>query len=429
MRRSTVDLTWPGWAIVGAIAVLTLIGLACIYITDTHYVGGHDGPANALKQTVRVAASMALALLLLRVGYQAIARHAYLIFVLALIALLPLFLADKLNTSFGGLTTPRNGAYRWIALPGFLLQPSEFMKVAYVIALAWYLRYRRNYTRFAGLLAPFIITAIPMALILMEPDLGTALLLVPVLFIMLFVAGARIWHLALIIFVGAASVPFVWQHAHAYQRLRVTSLLLQSDSLRQAVIAEPDKYQSLATRRQAKEWAASIGYQLVHSKNAIGSGGVLGNGWGDGIYVENPILPDRHNDFVFAIIGHQWGFLGCAMVLACYLVMILAGVRIASETTEPYARLLAIGVLTLLASQVIINVSMTVGLLPVTGMTLPFVSYGGSSLVANFLAIALLISVSQSRPYLLTRNPFTFRREHHEHLQRPIPAGGTAVHS
>jgi rod shape determining protein RodA len=417
MRRSTADLTWPGWAIVGAIGVLTLVGIASIYTTDTHYVGGHDGPDNALKQAVRVGASVALALLLLRVGHHAIARHAYLIFALAVAALLPLFLADKLNTTFGGLTTPRNGAYRWIALPGFLLQPSEFMKIAYVVALAWYLRYRKNYVRLSGLLVPFIITTIPMTLILMEPDLGTALLLVPVLFVMLFTAGARIWHLAAIVVLGVATVPFAWQHAHAYQRLRVTSLLLQSESLREAVVTEPEKYKSIATRRQAMEWAASIGYQLVHSKNAIGSGGVIGNGWGDGVYVQNPILPDRHNDFVFAMVGHQWGLAGCALVLTCYVVMVLAGARIASETTDSFARLLAVGVITLLAAQVIVNVSMTIGLLPVTGMTLPFVSYGGSSLVANFIAVALLISVSQSRPYLFTRNPFMFRREHHEHLR------------
>jgi cell division protein FtsW (lipid II flippase) len=391
-----------------AIALLVAIGLAAIYVTDTHYVRGHDGPLNAAKQCVRVLVSAVVALIILRIGYQHISRYAYALFFVTLALLVPLLLARVFHTSFGGVTAPRNGAYRWIHLPGFPIQPSELMKVAYVIALAWYLRYRKNYRRLGGLLLPVLMSAVPLGLILLEPDLGTALLLVPVLFSMLYLAGARMRHLLLVVFIGVAAAPIAWRQIKGYQRQRVTAVLLQSKTLRQAVINDPQTYRLLGSKRQAIEWAAGSGYQLVHSKNAIGSGGVSGNGWGRGVYVRGALLPDRHNDFIFAIIAHQWGLLGCLLVLLCYLAIVLAGVRIASATVEPFGRLLAVGMVTLVAAQVLINIGMTVGLMPIAGMTLPFVSYGGSSLLSSFIAVALLVSVSQNKPFLLATRPFEF---------------------
>lgn len=415
MKRPAHDLTQPGWAIVAAMAVLIVIGVACIYVTDTQYVRGHDGPANAAKQCVRVIVSALVGLVILRIGYQAIARHAYAIFFVTLALLVPLLLAKLMHTSFGGLTAPRNGAYRWLHLPGFPLQPSECMKVAYVLALAWYLRYRKNYRRFSGLMIPVFMSLVPVALILLEPDLGTALLLLPVLLTMLFMAGAKVRHMTAVVLIGLALTPLAWGQIKGYQRARVTAVLLQSDALRRAIVETPEKYARLATRRQAVEWKAASGYQLVHSKNALGSGGLIGQGWGAGMYVSSALLPDRHNDFVFSIIGHQWGFLGCLLVLAAFLVIVVAGVRIASATMDPFGRLLAVGVTALMAIQVLINVGMTVGLLPITGMTLPFVSYGGSSLLTNFVAVALLISVSQNRPYLLANRPFEFAHRRRVH--------------
>ena len=417
MRRAAYDLTNPGWAIGSAIAILTLVGIASIYVTDTHYAIGNDGPANAAKQAVRVVLGFFLAAIVLRIGYQTIGRYSYSIFVVCLAGLVPLVVAKVLHSSFGGLTAPRNGAYRWIHLAGFLLQPSEFMKIAYVLALAWYLRFRRKVGGFGGVLLPVIVSAAPIALILLEPDLGTAMLLVPVLFTMLFAAGAKKRYLAVFVLAGLAAAPLAWGHIESYQRLRMTAVLLQSDELRKAVIDDPQAYTLLATKRQALEWSASAGYQLVHSKNAIGSGGIWGNGWGKGVYVENTVLPDRHNDFIFAIIAHQWGLIGCAIVLGCFTAIAVAGVRIASVTTEPFARLLAVGLVTLITAQAVVNMGMTMGLLPVTGMTLPFVSYGGSSLLCNLMAVALLISVSQHRPFLLTTRPPAFTREQTELVQ------------
>ncbi|MFQ5413255.1 MAG: FtsW/RodA/SpoVE family cell cycle protein [Phycisphaerae bacterium] len=408
MRAAPHELTAPGWVIVGAVAVLLGVGIASIYVTDTHYALGDDGPRNAAKQCLRLVVSLAVGAVILTVGYQRIARHAYVIFALALALLVPLVVAHELGTTFGGLMRPRNGAYRWIQLPGFPLQPSELMKVAYILALAWYLRHRANYRRLGGLLRPMVITAIPAVLILREPDLGTVILVVALLFVMLFIAGAKVWHLVIMACVGLAAVPLAWGRMRDYQRLRITAVLLQSASLRRAVIEAPERFTVLASKRQAVEWAASAGYQLVHSKNAIGSGGLTGCGWGQGIYVENDWLPDRHNDFIFAVIGHQWGFAGCVIVLLCYAAIVTCGVAVASATTEPVGRLLAVGVVTLIAAEVLINTAMTVGLMPITGMSLPFVSYGGSGLLTNFVAIALLISVSQHRPFVLYPKPFEF---------------------
>lgn len=417
MRRGPFEWTHPGWAIAAAVVLLVAVGVACIYVTDTHYATGHDGPLNAARQSVRIFLGLLLAAATLRIGHQALGRAAYPIFIGFLLLLIPLLIAKVLHTSFGGLTTPRNGAYRWINLPGFLLQPSELMKIALVLALAAYLRERKNIRSFSGVLTPILACAVPMALILLEPDLGTALLIVPVLFVMLFLAGAKVWHLAVFVVAGLVVAPLAWSRIEPYQRLRITAVLLQSDELRKAVLENPEEYASIATKRQALEWSAGSGYQLVQSKNAIGGGGASGRGWGKGIYVENPLLPDRHNDFVFAIIAHQWGLVGSVIVIGCYLLIVLAGARIASASIDPFSRLLAAGLVTLLTCQAIVNIAMTMGLLPVTGMTLPFVSYGGSSLLCNFVAVAMLISVAQHRPYVLTREPFIFRREHMEQMQ------------
>ena len=259
MTRPTFDLTRPGWVIAAAIVVLVTIGVSSIYVTDTHYVAGHDGPQNAAKQCIRVVLSLVLAVIVLRLGYQHIARYAYGIFVAALLLLVPLVIAKLLHTSMGGLTAPRNGAYRWLHLPGFPLQPSELMKVAYVLALAWYLRYRKNYRRLTGLVVPLLVSCVPLVLILLQPDLGTALLMVPVLFVMLFMAGARMWHLALIALVAVAAMPPAWGQLRGYQRARVTAVFLQSEHVRRAVIDQPDRFAGLATKRQAIEWAASSG--------------------------------------------------------------------------------------------------------------------------------------------------------------------------
>ena len=405
MSRTLLQLTPAGHALVAAVLLLCIVGIACIYATER---AGDGACVNTTKQGIFAVAGLVAGLITLRIGYQRIARYAYLLFGAALLLLIPPMIAKLTGFEFGGLVPGRRGAYRWISLPGFQLQPSEFMKIGYILALAEYLRFRKNYRTLGGITVPIILSAVPMVLILKEPDLGTVLLMLPVLFALLFVAGARKRHLAVFAGLGFLAAPLLWLKVEPYQRLRITGVLLQSEALRSAIIRNPERYAHLSTKRQALEWEVGTGLQLVRSKAALGSGGVLGAGWGRGTFVEHDFLPDRHNDFVFALVGHQFGFVGCVIVLACYGVIVVAAAEIASRTTEPFGRLLAAGVMALVATQVVVNVGMTTGLMPVTGMTLPWVSYGGSSLLTSFVAVGLLASVAQHRPFMLSKKPFEY---------------------
>lgn len=406
MKRPVTDLTRPGTIILAAVGVLALVGVLSMYGVESVRAGR---PMFTIKQMLFLGVSAGAGVGILKIGYRRIARYAYPIALLAVALLVPLTVAKTLGIELGGLLSPRRNVYRWITLPGFHLQPSEIMKLAYILALAHYLRFRKNYRQFSGLLLPFGLTMIPLGLILTEPDLGTALLMMPVLFVMLFLAGAHLKHLALIALVGVVCVPFV---AKPYQIARITTLLMQSESFRERVAEDPERYAFLRLDQQSvANWRQGNGWQLIHSKAALGSGGVLGQGWGEGTYVDYGFLPDRHNDFVFSLVGHQFGLLGCLVILGCFAAIIMAGATIATATTEPEGRLLAVGVVALLAAQVTINIGMTVGLMPITGMTLPFVSYGGSSLLVNSTAVALLISVSQDRPFLLSPKPFEYPSE------------------
>ncbi len=140
---------------------------------------------------------------------------------------------------------------------------------------------------------------------------------------------------------------------------------------------------------------------------------MTGAGWGQGVFLESkvPLLPEQHNDFIFAMIGHQWGFIGCALVILAYSLIVFLGMEVATVTNDPFGRLLAIGVVVMIVAQALLNIGMTVGLITITGMTLPFVSAGGSSLWANFLGLGLLVNVAQRRPMLIANPPFEHEDE------------------
>jgi rod shape determining protein RodA len=411
--KRRIALNHPAWAVFVSVSILYVIGILCIYATE---VGKSGPPTNTIKQCIYVAAGFVVVGVVMKLGYGWFARYGYTILLIGVVLLVPLVIARYVP--IGSLIPSKRGAHRWIALPMFQLQPSEFMKVAYIIGLATYLKYRANYRTLKGLSVPILASLVPMLLILLEPDLGTVLLMIPVLAVMLYAAGARLIHFGLFALIGLVSVPLLWDRIQPYQRSRVLGVLLQSETLRKKIIAEPEKYAFLGTKRQAKEWEVGSGMQLVRSKAALGSGGLTGQGWGHGTYVEYNFLPDKHNDFIFAIVGHQWGLVGCVLVIVCYVIIVLAGIEIASATQDPFARLLAVGVIALIAAQVTINVGMTLGLMPITGMTLPFVSYGGSSLLTNFAAVGLLLSVSGHKPFLLADPPFDFDRR--QPLDQPI---------
>ena len=309
-----------------------------------------------------------------------------------------------------------NNTHRWIRLGTtshyIQIQPSEVCKIAYILALAWYLRFRKNYRNLTGLVAPFGLTLLAMVLILLEPNLGTVMLMMPILFAMLFVAGAKTRHLALILLSAGAVAPLLWHKMLPYQRMRISAVLLQSDWVYQKAQEHPGLATVLAGSSQdLTNWKKKEGYQLLHSKIAIASGGIWGYGYRKGPYLQENTLPERQNDFIFPIIAHQFGLVGCLVVLLLYAAIIVCGVEIAWENTDPFARLVTVGILTMFAVEVVVNISMTLGLMPITGLTLPLVSYGGSSLVVSMMAIGLLNNIGRSRAYTVANRPFEYSRD------------------
>ena len=306
---------------------------------------------------------------------------------------------------------PSSRARRWIRFPGFQIQPSEFAKVAYVLFLAWYLRFRENYRGLLGLIGPFGLAVVPMVLILLEPDLGTVVLLMPILLLMLFLAGAKARHLLGVLLACVIAVPIMFQCVmRPYQRMRVLGPFFQSEPIRDWVL-QHDRLLGVIgiDAAQVRRWDLEKGYQLDQSKIAIGSGGV--RGYLDEAHVTYlRLLPDRHNDLIFSVIGNQWGLLGALVVLTCFGVIAVVGLEIAAGTDDPFARLLVVGLTATLTVQGLLNLGVAVGLTPTTGMTLPFVSFGGSSMLTSFVAVGLIINVAQRRPVILAPKPFEFDR-------------------
>ena len=285
-----------------------------------------------------------------------------------------------------------NGSRRWIPLGLFDLQPSEPARLAFVLALAAYLMYGDNQRTARGLIAPLVMALLPMLLIVREPDLDTALLFVPVLCSMLFAAGARTRHLAITGMMGIACLPLLWTQMSAEQQSRVVSVFIQRDG-------------GLAP--------SGDGFHLHQSKQVLALGGFWGSINQDEPPLDDPAawqLPASRTDFVFAMIGEKLGFPGCALLMSLYAVLIWKGLLVARRTREPFGRLVAVGIVTLLAVQTILNTGMTVGLLPITGTTLPLCSYGGSSLISTYAAVGLLMSIDRSRSYEVAGEPFAFRR-------------------
>lgn len=336
------------------------------------------------------------------VNYRRLGEVSHWIYAIILVFLAVVLMGRYVSLPF---VPERGGAYRWIvftigpySLPA--IQPSEFCKLAYILALAWYLRYRSNYRNFQSLLGPFALTLLPMVLIVLQPDLGTVLLMMPIFFTMLFVAGARAKHLLLVIGLAVLVSPGMWLMLQGYQRVRISSVLLQSQWVREQVQARPRLGRFLVGRELTeRNWRSDYGYHLIRSKYAVASGGMAGEGFRRGPFIKYDFLSERHTDFVFSVIAHQWGFIGSLAFLSLYVLLAACGLEIAVQNTDPFGRLMAMGIVAMFVVQVLVNVGMTMGLMPITGLTLPFVSYGGSSLSVNMIAVGLLNNVGRCRPF------------------------------
>lgn len=404
-------LTVVRLCLLAAALILVGVGIATIYSV------GHPAelsPASQTgdlgnlwkKQMIFAAVAMAGFILVNSVNYRRFGAVSYWIyaFVLLLLGLL-LFGRYVVDIPF---VPEINGTHRWLKfkiagrdLPA--LQPSEFCKLVYVLALAWYLRYRSNYRNFRALIGPFVLTLLPMILILLEPNLGTVMLMMPIFFSMLFVAGAKVKHLLIIVLMALAVSPLLWYKMRPYQRTRISSVLLQSSWVREKAEQHPMLGRILVGKKfSTKQWMNDWGYHLIRSKYAVASGGInhgKGYGFRQGPFIKYNFLPERHNDFIFAMIAHQWGFWGCLGLLGLYVIIVVCGLEIAVNNTDPFGRLVAVGIVATFTVEVVVNVSMTLGLMPITGLTLPLVSYGGSSLLVSMASVGLLNNVGRCRPF------------------------------
>lgn len=376
------------WPVLVAVAVLSAVGALSIW-ADTR----GDASPEWQKQLVFLVVAVVCMAVFQAVNYQKIGRWSWAFYILSI--LLILYTVVGSEVSVPGVRKV-NGAYAWINFGGASLQPAELMKIAFVMVLARYLRFRSNYRTLVGLLPPFALAVVPIAMILKQPDMGTALIFIPALFAMLFVAGAKITHLLAIVGMGIALVPLMWFSGTDLPVFRHMPELVRSYQ-RERVYAMFKTDKATLQRK---------GYQQHNALAAFGSGGVTGKGLGN-IPVGRSV-PEGHNDMIFALIGEQFGFLGSAAVLISYIVLFAAGIEIAAATREPFGKLLAVGVVSLLAGQTFLNLMVATKLLPVTGVTLPFISYGGSSLLASFMAAGLLLNIGQNRPLVMANDAFEF---------------------
>lgn len=267
------------------------------------------------------------------------------------------------------------GAQRWIGIGSFQLQPSELMKIGIVLAIARYFqRIQLDKARhYILLIAPAILTLIPVALIIKQPNLGTATIVSVIAFSMCFMAGIRWWYFAGAITAAAGAVPVAYHFLHDYQKQRVHTFLdPSSDPL-------------------------GAGYNIIQSKIAIGSGGFSGKGLLNGSQGQLDFLPEKQTDFIFTMLSEELGFLGAAGLLGLYTILLFFAMKLAAKARSTYGRLLAAGVAAMLFIHMFINMAMVMGMIPVVGVPLPFLSYGGSFVLATLMACGLLQHVYINR--------------------------------
>jgi len=352
-RRLLQNVDWPLIGIGLAFAGLSGITLANLHV-------GRAGGTVAVRQLVWFGVGLVALLVVASIDYRKLVRIAPLIYLLGLAGLVAVFVLGRTVS----------GARRWIALGSVSVQPSELFKIAFVLMAVWVLtsRWAQPISRFTLVLV-LPVAAIPFVLIMKQPDLGTALLLFPVLVALLIGAGIRLRLLGGLALAGIAALPVAWFLLKEYQRERI---LVYLDPFRDPL---------------------GTAYNVIQAKIAIGSGQLLGKGVSGATQSRLAFLPERHTDFIFAVFAEMWGFVGCLILLACYAFVLLRGFDIAASTREPVGRLVALGATSMLGAQVLVNVGMVTGLLPVVGVPLPLMSYGGTSVLCSLMGLGLLVSV------------------------------------
>lgn len=344
------------WVLLTAVLVLVGLGLVTLWSLSP----GRHGSAALWRQLCWLGLGLLALITVASADYRNVARAAPAFYVLGVALLLAVFVVGRAVS----------GARRWIPLGPVTLQPAELFKLIFIVALAWVLTARWANPRARSTLAVTLgLLVVPFVLVVRQPDLGTALVLVPVFFALLFGAGVRLRELGWLGLTGLAGAPLAWFALRDYQRER---LLVYFDPFRDPL---------------------GSAYNAIQSKIAIGSGQLLGKGVVGATQSRLAFLPERHTDFIFAVFAEMWGFMGALLLVVCYAILLLRGFEIAAKAREPLGRLLALGITVLLGAQTLINLAMVMGILPVVGIPLPLMSYGGSSLVVTLMAVGLLLSV------------------------------------
>ncbi len=367
LREKLAEVNWGLILLLGAIAS---IGFAMLYSA----ANGSFEPW-ATRQMVRFAIGICLLVALAMVDIKFWLRYAYAIYGTAL----GLLVAVEVMGSIG------MGAQRWINLGFINLQPSEVMKIALVIVLARYFHGLPEDAegKLRYLIWPTLLALLPAALVLRQPDLGTAVMLLMVAGMVFFMAGVRLWKFGLALGGILAALPVAWQFLKPYQKSRLLTFL------------DPERD------------PLGAGYHILQSKIALGSGGLFGKGFLQGSQSHLNFLPEKQTDFVFTMLAEEFGMVGGLGLLALYILVLIYGFHIALRAQSQFGRLLAIGMTATFFLYVFINIAMVMGLVPVVGVPLPLISYGGTSMLTLLIGFGILIGVNVHRGMVIGRSPRT----------------------
>ena len=339
------------------LSILLLLGLAVLFSASGESVVAVE------RQLMRVGLGVVAMLLVAQISLHGLRAISPWLFVAGVLLLLAVMWVGDVG----------KGAQRWLDLGFMRFQPSEIMKLAVPMMVAWYLSLRSGRPRFRDLVVTAALILVPVYLIMQQPDLGTSMLVGAAGFLVIFLAGLGWrWFVGLGVAVAGA-VPILWSQMLDYQRQRVLTLFNpESDPL-------------------------GAGYHIIQSKIAIGSGGLYGKGWLNGTQSQLEFLPERSTDFIFAVYAEEFGFIGVALLLLLYFAIVARGLWIAALAQDRYARLLGGSISLTFAVYMVVNIGMVTGLLPVVGVPLPLVSYGGTSLVTLMVAFGILMSIASQK--------------------------------
>jgi rod shape determining protein RodA len=371
----SVRMMSTGWKKMSQMHVMLLVYVsiaACIGFAMMFSAAGGNVSPWALRQMVHFLLASVLMVTLAIMPAGALLRYAYVIYGVCLMMLVAVEIMG-----FMGM-----GAKRWVEVGGVNLQPSEIMKLAVILALARYYHSinQNDVSKLTFLIPPIILVLVPAALILRQPNLGTATILTAVGAILCYMAGLRARYFAIVFVLLLAAAPVGWHFLHDYQKQRVMTFLHPEDDPQGA------------------------GYNIMQSIIAIGSGGVFGKGYLQGSQGQLDFLPEKHTDFIFTMLAEEFGFIGCALVLILYLVIISYGVGIYVRCRHVFGGLLAIGVSAMLFVHIVINTAMVMGLIPVVGVPLPLLSYGGSIMISMMMGFGLMQNAYVHRDLKIPRS-------------------------